>query len=366
MSLTERRIAWLLPGSLQVMTGGTGYDREIVAGLRSAGWQVDVASLSEGFPWPDADALDDAAKAVARLPDGLCVVADGLAFGALPTLAHAHAQRLRWIALVHHPLALEAGLSPGQRAVLQSAERAALEAAHTVIATSPATARTLQADYGVASSRLHVVLPGTPAAPLALGSQDGPEPGPLSLLCVATLTPRKGHTLLIDALAGLQDRRWVLHCVGSTTRDTATAQALQHAIAQHGVAQRVFLHGELDAAALQARYMQADAFVLPSLHEGYGMALAEALSYGLPVISTTAGAIPETVPADAGALVPPGNMVALRNALARLCDEPDWRAQRAAGARHARAHLPDWTTASAKFAALLESVTRTSLQGTAP
>jgi glycosyltransferase involved in cell wall biosynthesis len=366
VSLAERRIAWLLPGSLQVMTGGTNYDREIVAGLRSAGWQVDVASLSERFPWPDADALDDAAHTVAGLPDGMCVVVDGLAFGALPALAHAHARRLRWIALVHHPLALEAGLTTAQRAALQAGECEALRAAHAVITTSPATARTLQADYGVANSQLHVVLPGTDAAPLARGSQDGPAPGPLSLLCVATLTPRKGHALLIEALAGLRERHWVLHCVGSATRDPATAHAIQHAIKQQGVAQHVFLHGEIDAVALHARYMQADAFILPSLHEGYGMALAEALSYGLPVISTTAGAIPETVPTDAGALVPPGDVVALRIALARLCSEPDWRAQRAAGARDVRARLPSWSTARAEFAAALHGAMQSSFHKAAP
>jgi glycosyltransferase involved in cell wall biosynthesis len=350
-----RRIAWLLPGSLDVLTGGTLYDRRIVAGLREAGWHVDVVTLSSRFPWPDADALEQANTAVTQLPDGQCVVADGLAFGAVPALAHAHAHRLRWVALVHHPLALEAGLTATQCGALRDSERQALAAARTVVVTSPATARALQADYGVAAERLHVVLPGTAAAPLAKGSGTKGTDEPLSLLCVATLTQRKGHLLLIEALAALQDRRWVLHCAGNTTRDPATTRAVQRAIAEHGLTPRVVLHGELDAAALHSRYLQADAFVLPSLHEGYGMALAEALSYGLPVISTTAGAIPETVPADAAALVPPGDGPALRDALARLCDDPAWRAQRAAGARAARAHLTDWADASAQFAAVLEA-----------
>jgi glycosyltransferase involved in cell wall biosynthesis len=63
---------------------------------------------------------------------------------------------------------------------------------------------------------------------------------------------------------------------------------------------RIELLGELETAALDAAYQQADVFVLPSFHEGYGMVLAEALARGLPIISTTAGAIPDTVPADAG------------------------------------------------------------------
>lgn len=359
MSLSTRRVAWLLPGRLDMLTGGTLYDRRIVEGLRAAGWQIDVVSLSSRFPWPDDAALNEAAAAVVRLPDGACVVADGLAFGALPALAQAHAHRLRWIALVHHPLALEAGWNATQCQQLQASERQALAVASAVVATSPATARALLADYDVARARLHVVVPGTARAPLASGSGDPLPPAGLSLLCVATLTPRKAHVLLVEALAGLQDRRWTLHCVGSTTRDAATARAVQGTIHAHGLTQRVHLHGEVAPEALAAHYLRADAFVLPSLHEGYGMALAEALAHGLPIVTTSAGAIPDTVPAAAAALVPPGDVKALRDALARLCDDAAWRAQHAAGARAARAQLPDWPTASAQFGALLDVVANT-------
>jgi glycosyltransferase involved in cell wall biosynthesis len=95
---------------------------------------------------------------------------------------------------------------------------------------------------------------------------------------------------------------------------------------------------------------------LPSYFEGYGMVLAEALAHGLPVVSTTAGAIPDTVPRDAGVLVPPGDAVALRAALAALLDDPALRARLAAGARAARAGLPTWPEAVACFAAALEAL----------
>ena len=345
-SLPARRIAFLLPGSLESLTGGTVYDRRIVAGLRGLGWQVEVLSLDSSFPWPGTAALGHAAAALATLPDGTLVVADGLAFGALPDLARQHAARLRWVPLVHHPLALETGLDAAQRQQLFESERSALAVARGVVVTSTATARAL-GDYGVAASCIHVVEPGTEPAALSAGSAPGEG---LSLLCVATLTPRKGHALLLDALAGLQDRRWTLHCAGSTTRDAATTAQLRHAIAAHGLPARVHLHGELGDEALQRLYAQADAFVLPSFHEGYGMALAEALAHGLPIVSTTAGAIPQTVPEGAGVLVPPGDAAALRTALARLLDEPAWRASLAAGARTARANLPDWPASVRRFA----------------
>jgi len=224
-----------------------------------------------------------------------------------------------------------------------------------VIVTSPATAREL-IRYGVAAQSVHVVTPGTDPAPLASGSSAHPASGGLFLLCVAALIPRKGHAVLLEALAGLQDRMWTLHCVGSTTRHPDTANAVRSAIAARGLTERVRLHGEVPDTTLQALYGRADAFVLPTFFEGYGMVLAEALARGLPVVSTTPGAIPDTVPGDAGILVPPGDALALRAALAALLDDPARRVRVAAAARAARSALPTWPQAVARFAAALDTL----------
>jgi glycosyltransferase involved in cell wall biosynthesis len=349
----SRRCSFLVPGDLSTRTGGYGYDRRIVEGLRALHWQVDVDSLGAGFPAPDAGALARAGSVARAQPDGALVIVDGLAFGVLPEMAEAHAARLRWIALVHHPLALETGLAPAQQRALRAAERRSLAVARRVIVTSPSTAGAL-AEFDVPSARIVVVEPGCDPAPLAGGSGSAA----LSLLCVASLTPRKGHALLVEALSGLRDRAWTLHCAGSGTLDPACAEALRRCIDRFGLADRVVLHGEQDEAGVARLYAQADAFVLPSFHEGYGMALAEALARGLPVVSTTAGAIPDTVPAAAGALVAPGDLPALRAALRRLIDDADWRACAAAGARAARAQLTTWERRTQQFAAALEAVGR--------
>jgi len=340
---------FLVPGDLATRTGGFIYDRRMVEALRGMGWTMQVHELGGGFPAPAAEVACRAGEQVAALPDDALVVADGLAFGVLPELAHAHAQRLRWVALVHHPLALESGLTAAQRQALFESERSALACARGVIVTSASTARSL-ADYAVPPARIAVVEPGTDAAPLAPGGGDAAA---LSLLCVASLTLRKGHLLLLEALAGLRDRAWRLHCVGSPTLDRDCAAAVADAVTRLGLQARVILHGELEGAALAARYAQADAFVLPSFHEGYGMALAEALAHGLPIISTRAGAIPDTVPADAGELVAPANLAALRGALQRLMDDAAWRRHCAAGARAARERLPTWGRSAERFAAAL-------------
>ncbi|CAN7280909.1 MULTISPECIES: glycosyltransferase family 4 protein [unclassified Variovorax] len=346
--MTIKRCSFLVPGDLNTRTGGYTYDRRVIDGLRAQQWEVEVQILGEGYPAPAAAALAQAGRVADALPDGALAVVDGLAFGVLPDLAQRHAERLCWIALVHHPLSLETGLDAAQQRALFESERRALASARGVIVTSSSTARALAA-FDVPDSRIVVVEPGTEPAPLAAGS--GTDA--LSLLCVATVTPRKGHALLIEALAGLKDRRWTLHCAGSLVMDAACASALMQAIERHGLRERVVLHGEQDEAGLCALYAKADAFVLPSFHEGYGMALAEALAYGLPVISTRAGAIPDTVPADAGLLVSPGDAIALRAALQRLMDDAAWRAQLKAGAQRARGRLPTWQQSGARFASVL-------------
>ena len=197
-----------------------------------------------------------------------------------------------------------------------------------------------------------MVEPGTEPALLAQGS-GGNE---MSLLCVATVTPRKGHALLVEALAALRDHRWTLHCAGSLDMDPACVAALRQTIDRHGLRERVLLYGGKDEPDLRALYAGADVFVLASFHEGYGMALAEALARGLPIISTSAGAIPDTVPPDAGLLVPPGDVVAMRAALHCALVDAAWRTRMAEGARAARRRLATWQDSSSAFAAALSGL----------
>ena len=347
----RRACHFVIPGDWHTPTGGYRYDRRIALALRESGWQVDLCTLGDRFPWPDAATLAHAQAQLDALPDGALVVADGLAYGAMPELAQRHAARLRWVALVHHPLHLETGLAEAARDTLRESECRALQAARRVIVTSEATARDL-APMGVPAERIRVVEPGTDRAPTHRADMNAE----LRLLCVATLTSRKGHAVLLEALAGLQALDWTLHCVGSTQRDRPTGDRLQRLAIELGLADRVHWHGELLEAAVAVHYAAADLFVLPSFHEGYGMVITEALAHGLPVVCTTGGALAQTLPRTAGLHVPPGDVVALREALAVLIGQPDERARFAAGARAAAEQLPTWPQAATRFAAVLEEL----------
>jgi glycosyltransferase involved in cell wall biosynthesis len=180
----------------------------------------------------------------------------------------------------------------------------------------------------------------------------------VQLLCVATLNPGKGHAILFRALATVPHRNWRLTCVGSLERHPSTVETLHARLLEDGLADRVALVEERDAAGLNAIYDTADLFVLATLHETYGMAVAEALARGLPVVSTTTGAIPDLVGADAGVLVPPGDQAALADALSHVIGDRCFYEQLVAGARRARARLPVWDEALSKMTAALERVTR--------
>ncbi|HEX3646238.1 MAG TPA: glycosyltransferase family 4 protein [Vicinamibacterales bacterium] len=343
----------LVPGDLHTRTGGYGYDRQIIAGLRDRGWAVNVLRLDDSFPMPTPAARTHAAQMLAAIPAGSTVLVDGLALGALPEEVEREAGRLRIVALVHHPLAAETGIDPAAAAILGISEPRALAAARAVVVTSHATAARLAGD-GVTADRITVVEPGTDAAPLARGSGVSHQPSEVALLCVATLTPRKGHALLLSALGSIPQRDWRLTCAGSLSRDPETVARVRAQIRDLGLEDRVTLLGDLDQPALAAQYDRADLFVLATLYEGYGMAVAEALARGLPVLSTATGAIQDLV-GNAGIIVSPGDLPALTAALSSAIGDPTLRATLRANASCRRRRLPTWDAAVAAMARTLES-----------
>jgi glycosyltransferase involved in cell wall biosynthesis len=336
----QNEIDFVIPGDIDTRTGGYAYDRRLIAGLRARDIPVRHLPWPAGFPNPAAEDLALAARSLAERPDGRIVIIDGLAYGAMPDLAMAEGRRLRLVALVHHPLALETGAPPR----LMASERAALRHASAVIATSETTAETLRRDYDVPAERLLVAPPGTDPAPRAL--RRGAH-----ILSLGSVTPRKGHDVLVAALGLVAHLPWRCTIAGSLHRAPDAAARLRAQIDAAGLAGRIRLAGEVEDA--DALYASADLFVLASRHEGFGMAYAEALACGLPVIGTTAGAIPATVPRDAGALVPPDDAPALAQAIAGLLTDPVARDAASAAALRAAARLPRWDDTVAVVAALL-------------
>lgn len=350
--MSQHSVHFLVPGNLATATGGYHYDRRLIQGLRALGWEVVVRSLDPGFPFPGREALAEAADVLTSIASDELVIIDGLALGAMPDVLAKHASRLRLIALIHHPLALETGLEPELARSLEESERKALRWVRHVIVTSESTRLTLER-YAVDAACVSVIRPGTDAVPSADPLR---SPAPRQLLCVATITPRKGHSVLIEALAGLRHLPWQLVCAGSTERSPQTTQALRQQIRAEALTDRVRLLGELDSPALEECFAAADLFVLATHYEGYGMAVAEALAHGLPVIATRTGAIADLVGSGAGRVVEPGDCNSLRVALSEVLTNSHVYADIVAGARAARDRLPRWPETCGQATQILEAV----------
>lgn len=340
------KLALLVPGPLDQLTGGYLFARRIVEGLRAGGDDIAVIELDGEFPQADDVARRSSQAALAALPKDAAAVIDGLALLGFRDCLAREATRLRLVGFVHHPLADETGLGESEAVAMRRAEQSLLPLLRGAVCPSSVTAQALRR-YGLAAERIAITPPGT-AKPAAIKSRDG-KPRPLRLLSVATITPRKGHRLLIEALATLERDAWRLDCIGSTTRDPACVAELRAAIAAHGLERHVRLLGERPPEQLGPAYDNADLFVLPSYHEGYGMAFAEALAHGLPIVATTGGAIPGTVPESAGILVPPGDVSALAAALHQAMTDRASLTRLGEGASRAGMALPDWPQAIAAW-----------------
>ncbi len=343
-------LAWIVPGDPAQNTGGYRYDARIVAGLRARGWQVTVHGLDGRFPHADDTARRSLATTLADLPDGAAVVIDGLALGGLPQQAQAEAKRLKLLALVHHPLADETPGQPPDPGLIDS-ERTALAACRAVAVTSPFTARRL-AELALYPGPVAVITPGVERADLASSAmalaRDGRLHRQARWLCVASLTPRKGHACLLDALAGL-DGDWQLTLIGSPERAPEHASRLKNQAEGLGLSGRLVWLGETDDAILADSYHQADLCLIPSHYEGFGMVATEALARGIALVSTTGGALADTVPEQASLRVAPDDAASLGQALASWLEEPPLRQRLAQAALDERLALADWPCSIERF-----------------
>lgn len=343
-------LAFAIPGDLGTPTGGYAYDREVLARLPGLGVRAHHLRLPGGYPEPSAEDLAETGRVFAGLDPAIVLLIDGLAFGAMPE-SIVRSIRQPIIALVHHPLGYEPGLSAERGRELLDLERKALTFAKRVIVTSPFTKSLLVNEIGVSKEVVAIATPGTEPAPRAHGTGQ-----PLQLLSVGSITPRKGYAVLVEALAPLAGLDWRLTIAGPQDRDRGALAGLQDAIAHHRLDDRITLAGVLDRQQIAQAYDTADVFVLPSLFEGFGMVLTEAMARGLPIVCTTGGAAAETVPDAAALKVSPGAVEPLSAALQQVMRDAGLRQRLADASWQAAQRLPRWEETARQIAAVIREV----------
>ncbi|MEP1216166.1 MAG: glycosyltransferase [Marinobacter sp.] len=352
-----QHVLFVVPGDPDQNTGGYRYVRRIAEGLNDIGVEASREGLNGVFPVADNLAEASMESLLASLTDGSIVVLDGLAMGALPDVVAAHAGRLRMVALVHHPLADETGLADPARDWLFRVERRALAVVEGVITTSRHTAERLH-DYNVPAKRIRVVEPGSDTITnQARTGKPSKAPGTgLNVLCVAHLSPRKAQHHLVEALSGLKHLDWHCTLAGSTARDEAYGRRIRDLVESQGLATRITLTGELDNDGLAQAYERADMFVLPSVYEGYGMVIDEALAVGLPIITTDGGALANTGNRPGIRQYPAGDTARLKACLEQWLSDPQELLRVTQQADTESESLRRWSVAVREFRNALESL----------
>lgn len=316
-------------------SGGNRYDRNICDHLAASGWCVQHHAIPDAWPQLGRHGVEALAREVSRIPDGSLVLVDGLIAGPGAAILVPAARRVSLVVLVHMPPdAL--GAVAGQADVLT--------AAHGVIATSGWLRDELLRAYPLEAHAVHVAEPGVDPAPPATGTPSGTE-----LVCVAAVACHKGHDLLLAALSELARHPWHCRCVGPVESDPQFVSGVVRQAQQAGLHGRVEFMGPRTADELEAVFASADVLVHPARIEGYGMVVLEALAHALPVITTTAGGLPEalgTTPQGArpGLLVPPGDAHALADAISAWLGDQNLREQLRSAATLRRANLATWST----------------------
>jgi len=153
---------------------------------------------------------------------------------------------------------------------------------------------------------------------------------------------------------GLKDL--VLQIVGDTDRDKSFSQKVKGYSREAGLDRYIIFHGRMNDRDMEELYGNSDIFVFQSRWEGFGMALAEAASFGLPIVTTDAGAIPCLIKDGVnGLLVPPGDAENLAQAIEMLAKSSDFRAKFGEANRRLAEEF-DWDKSFSRVAALLEKL----------
>lgn len=298
------KVGLIIYGSLERLSGGYLYDRKLVEHLRAQGDQVEVIAL----PWRNytLHLADNLSQALLRRLAGLEVdvlLQDELNHPSLFLLNRLLRQRASYplVAIVHHLRASEAHPA-WANAVYARVEGAFLRSVDGWLCNSRATLAAVKALPGEAAlvqARSLVAPPGgdrlrPDVQPEAIARRAW-KPGPLRLLYVGNVIPRKGLHTLLAALRRLPRDDCQLEIVGSLEAAPGYARRLRQEVAASGLEAWVHFSGVLDDEALRQRLMDAHLLAMPSSYEGFGIAYLEGMGFGLPAVAGARGGAGELI-----------------------------------------------------------------------
>lgn len=360
------RIALLIYNSLETVSGGYLYDRKLVEHLRSQGDQVEIISI----PWRNyaAHLTDNFSRSLFNHLRQLRVdvlLEDELNHPSLFLLNRRLRQEVRFpfISIVHHLRSSE--FRPKwQNSLYRLVERKYLESINAFIINSQVTQQSIAQFGNSLHGKPHVIAyPAgdrfNPILDTAAIDRRAQQPGPLRIVFLGNLIPRKGLHTLLKALSSVPSDLWELKVIGSLSTEPQYVRYVQNLTSQWNLSNQVKFVGTAPDDRIAQTLLESHVMVVPSSYEGYGIVYLEGMSFGLPAIGTTAGGAGEIITHGVdGFLIDPGDSKSLQ---AHLFDLASNRRKlgRMGQAAHRRfkAH-PGWDETSKNIRQFLESIIR--------
>ncbi|MDI6027671.1 glycosyltransferase family 4 protein [Corticibacterium sp. UT-5YL-CI-8] len=328
------RVSYLYSEDYARLTGGWVYNSRLAAELAKQVSGFSELSVPIAFPRIEDDDRARLAKAFADFPDDAVLLSDHLHIADLEPMLRK--RRFRVVSIFHHSQAIEDeanGIS-----VDRDPERRGLELCDVVIVTSEATKDYLMRHYRVPSERVLVAIPGNDAATRSAAYS---ITTPRTILSVGAVIPRKRYDYLIEAARQLKQRDWQWLIVGDLERHPDYVEALRKQIGDAGLGEAIRLIGAVLDSDLARIWSTASLFVAASHYEGYGMAVAEALCHGVPVVTTSSGAV-VTWAHEGVVFAPVEDALAFAADIDALLAEPAGLTELADAAWIFGSALPDW------------------------
>lgn len=357
------RIGLIVYGSLDILTGGNLYDRTVVDGLARLGHEVEVIELPS---------VAYHRRLWHNFQSGLCrrllaknldiLIEDELCHPSLILInrrLRRQAHRPLLITLVHHTMSDEPR-NRWQNMLLAVIERSFLSSVDGFILNSATTREKVAA---LAPHNLPQVI-AYPA-----GDRLGPAPanhdiqrraqraGPLQLLFLGNVIPRKGLRPLLQALAGLDRDLWQLFVVGELDFAPAYSRQIHELVEKLDLSPSVRFLGLLQDDALRDVFASSHIFCMPYAYEGFGIALLEAMAFGLPAIGCRSGAAGETIDHGInGYLLAADDILGLAPLLSRLHGDRQLLFHLALAAKNTYQNHPAWQDSIMAIDAFLQQI----------
>ncbi len=356
------RVGLVIYGSLDTVSGGYIYDRMLVEHLRRQGEQVEIISL----PWRNygRHLVDNSSPTLyhrLRQVSLDVLLQDELNHPSLFCLNRRLQAQVGYpiVAIVHHLRCSEARPA-WQNRLYRWVERRYLSTVDGFIFNSQTTKAAVKGVLGMERPAT-VAYPGgdrlcLDLTPAQIASR-ARSSGPLRILFIGNLIPRKGLHILLDGLSRLPRDSWRLDVVGSLEVDLAYVRAIRRQIKETGVTNQVSLSGSLPDAELVTRLARSHLLCVPSSYEGFGIVYLEGMGAGLPAIASSAGAAREIVTHGLdGFLVPSGDTSALTHHIRTLIEDRERLVQMSLAAQQRYVDHPTWAESAERVRQFLTGI----------